>query len=341
MKILTRWPLLALCAASCSVAHAQSSVTLFGILDASARYTKNGDESVKSLSSGGINTSRLGFRGLEDLGEGFKAGFWLEAGLNVNDGTSSDATRIFNRRSTVSLLGNLGEIRIGRDYSVNYSGYTSYDPFGSNGVASADKFQSKLATTINTLTRADNQVLYFTPSTLGGFYAEAGLAAGQGVSGSKYFGGRGGYAAGPLDVSITYTQTTVTPNAAGDDLYKTFEVAGSYTIGSVKLLGYCSDSKYSNLKLLVCNAGALVHLGAGTIRLGYIDANASGGTTDANDAHQFALGYIYDLSKRTALYATAAKVVNKGTAAFVVSTPPVAVAGRDSTGYEVGLRHSF
>jgi predicted porin len=339
---MKRWALAALCAASGSLAQAQSSVILFGIADASARYTKNGDASADTLSSGGLNTSRIGFHGFEDLGDGFRAGFWLESGFNINDASPADTSRMFDRRSTVSLLDDrLGELRIGRDYTVTYSGYTSYDPFGSNGVASADKFQSKLGTTVNTLKRADNQVLYFTPSTLGGFYGEAGLAAGEGVSGSKYFAGRAGYASGPFDISIAYGQTTVTPNAAGDDQYRTYEVAASYTIGAVKLLGYCSNSKYSDLRLLVCNAGALIHLGRGTIRVGYIDANASGGSTDANDAQQFALGYVYDLSKQTALYATAAKVNNKGTAAFVVSTPPAAVAGRDSTGYEMGIRHSF
>jgi predicted porin len=133
----------------------------------------------------------------------------------------------------------------------------------------------------------------------------------------------------------------VTPNAAGDDQYKTFDVAASYTLGIVQLLGFCSNSRYAALKQVVYNGGALVHVGLGTIRVGYANANASGGSTNANDAHQFALGYIYEMSKQTALYATAAKVTNKGAAAYVVSTPPAAVAGRDSTGYELGLRHSF
>jgi predicted porin len=335
------WSLLGLGAAFCSLAQAQSSATLFGIVDASLRYAKNGDDSATTLSSGGLNTDRVGYHGIEDLGEGFKAGFWLEGGFNIYDGTQSDSSRFFNRRATVSLLGKLGEVRVGRDYSVTYNGYADFDPFGSNGVGSADKFQAKLGTTVNTLTRADDQVVYFTPATLGGFYGEGGLAAGEGISGDKYFAGRGGYASGPLDISITYGQTMVTPNASGDDWYRTFEIGASYTIGVVKLLGYCSDSKYSDLRMVVCNGGALIHIGRGTIRVGYINANASGGSTDANDAHQIALGYVYDMSKDTALYATAAKVSNKGSAAFVVSTPPSAVAGRDSTGCELGIRHHF
>ena len=62
---------------------AQSSVTLFGIVDAGVRYVENGkDNSITSASSNGINTSRLGFRGVEDLGDGLKAGFWLETGFS-------------------------------------------------------------------------------------------------------------------------------------------------------------------------------------------------------------------------------------------------------------------
>ena len=84
MKKATTFALLAVASAAAS---AQSSVTLFGVLDLNARYVKNGDVSLKSLSSGGINTSRLGFRGIEDLGGGLSAGFWLETGINPDTGT--------------------------------------------------------------------------------------------------------------------------------------------------------------------------------------------------------------------------------------------------------------
>src|SRR5947207_566921 len=80
-KSMKKFATLAVLAAASAGAYAQSSVTLFGIVDEAARYVKNGDLKVKSLASGGINTSRLGVRGTEDLGDGLKAGFWLETGL--------------------------------------------------------------------------------------------------------------------------------------------------------------------------------------------------------------------------------------------------------------------
>jgi hypothetical protein len=68
-------------------AHAQSSVTMFGVMDLGVQYTHGaGVGSVKALSNGGLSTSRLGFRGTEDLGGGLRAGFWLEGSLNPDTG---------------------------------------------------------------------------------------------------------------------------------------------------------------------------------------------------------------------------------------------------------------
>jgi predicted porin len=336
----------ALLVISAGAAHAQASnVTLFGVVDAGVRNVKNGDQSINSASSNGINTSRFGVRGTEDLGGGLRAGFWLESGLTPDTGSTSDAARFWNRRSTVSLLGTFGEVRLGRDYAPSYSGWVDFDTFGDNGVAAGGKFAVKLGSTVDTNTRADNQVQYIAPA-LGGFYGTVSAAAGEGTSGKKYYGGRAGYAAGPLNVSVAYGETTVTANAQGDDKYSTGEFGAAYNFGIVKVNGYFQQEKWGDVKLQVTHIGASVPLGSGTVRVGYTNANASGRTsagadTSGNDANQLALGYVYDLSKRTAVYGTLAKVSNKGSASYVVESNPVAVAGKDSTGYEIGLRHSF
>jgi len=342
---MKKFATLAVLAAISGGAYAQSSVTLFGVLDASARYVKNGDLKLKSLSSGGINTSRFGVRGIEDLGDGLKAGFWLESGLNVDSGSSSDSTRFFNRRSTVSLIGNFGELRLGRDFTPTYTGYTDYDPFGDNGVAASSKFDSNLGTARDTATRADNQIMYLLPSNIGGVYGRAAVAAGEGVAGKKYFGGRVGYAGGPVDVSVSYGQTTVAP-LLGEDKFKTADIGASYDFGVVKLMGYYTQNKFATQKLASYSLGVVVPVGVGQFKAAYTHANASGTTAtgtniDANDANQFALGYIYNLSKRTAVYGTGAYVKNKGNAAFAVASAPTLLAGQKSTGLEMGLRHSF
>ena len=342
---MKKFATLAVLAAASAGAYAQSSVTLFGVLDANARYVKNGDLKIKSLGSGGINTSRLGVRGTEDLGDGLKAGFWLETGLNADSGTQSDATRFWNRRATVSLMGNFGEVRLGRDFTPTYLGYSDYDPFGDNGVAASSKFDSSLGTARDTGTRADNQITYLTPGNLGGFYGRASVAAGEGTAGKKYYGARAGWAAGPIDVSAAYGQTEVAP-VAGDDKFKTFDVGASYDFGVVKAMGYYTQSKFVNQKIATYSLGAVVPLGVGQIKAVYTHANASGTTAagvnvDANDADQVALGYIYNLSKRTALYTTAAYVKNKGNATFAVASAPAMTPGAKSTGLEFGMRHAF
>ncbi|MGD9760499.1 MAG: porin, partial [Comamonas sp.] len=103
-------------------ASAQSKVELFGVVDVGVAHLGGSGASKTGLSTGGANISRLGFRGTEDLGGGLKAGFWLEAGLDVDSGAgkATGGGLNFNRRSTVSLMGNWGEVRLGRDDSATF-----------------------------------------------------------------------------------------------------------------------------------------------------------------------------------------------------------------------------
>eukprot|EP01036_Dinobryon_divergens_P002144 gene2144-2828_t len=136
---------LAVLAAS-GAAMAQSSVTLFGVVDATYAYGSGSVSNKSQLTNSGYNSSRLGFRGVEDLGGGLSASFWLEAGVNNDNGTggvtntnnqaatSTGGGLTFNRRSTVSLNGGFGEVRLGRDYTPQFWNLTVFDPFGTNGV---------------------------------------------------------------------------------------------------------------------------------------------------------------------------------------------------------------
>ena len=324
-------------------AAAQSSVTLFGVVDVNARYVKNGDTKSKQLGTDGLNSSRLGFRGTEDLGGGLKASFWLESAVNPDTGTSN-ATRFWHRRSTVSLETPIGELRLGRDFSPTYTGISDYDVFSDNGVGSFSKLVSTLGTVVDTNTRADNQVSYFTPKTLGGFYGRLSVAASEGTLGKKLFGGRVGYANSALDVSGSYGTTEVT--VAGDK-YKVGAIGASYDFKVVKLLASVSQRKYLAVKENLYLIGAGVPIGSsGLFRASFEKANLSGGaaagTADADDATLIALGYVHNLSKRTAVYGTVSRINNKGNQTFVTSaTTPSVPAGGKSTGVEVGLRHSF
>ncbi|MDN3922920.1 porin [Roseateles violae] len=341
---------LALLAGVSALAQAQTQITLFGVVDVAARHTKNGDESQTSLASGGAEKSRLGIRGTEQLSGGLKASFWLEGGLNADTGSSSDSSRFWNRRSTVSLHGGFGEVRLGRDATPTYSGYASYDVFGASGVGDASKFVSKLGTDVDTLERADNLVSYLLPADSAGFYGQVSAAAGEGAAGKKYYGGRLGFARGALDVSASYGETTVSPLAGSkDDKYKLGSLAASYDLRVAKLSGYVSQAKYADTKLSIANLGASVPVGPGSARLSYTYVDASGRTaaglnTEDNDSGQLAVGYVYDLSKRTSLYSTVAYIDNRHGASYVVDSKPALLSsntGKNSTGYEFGIRHSF
>ncbi len=350
--------LLALAAltAFAGAASAQSSVTLFGIVDQSVNSIKNGSNSMKMLSSDMLNSNRFGVRGVEDLGGGMRAGFWLESGLAPDIGTAGGGngqtgiTAFWNRRSTVSLLGGFGEVRLGRDYVVTFSNRAAYDPFGFNGLGSMGNVESTLSSGAITQVRGNNVVGYFLPA-MGGLFGGVQVAAGEANTGWKYMGGRLGYAGGPVSVSgaVGKTYKTGTMNSE----YKQMNFGASFNVGFMTIQGMYDKVDYTNTfggasqkHVLI---GALVPFGASTLKASY---NKTTGTLPTSatvrsqlGAKMFSFGYQYDLSKRTALYATYSSLNNDGDAttgaSFVVAAGPAMTRGATSSGYNAGVRHSF
>ena len=334
-------------------ASAQSSVTLFGVVDLSANSIKNGGTTARYLASNQLNSNRLGFRGTEDLGGGLTAGFWLEAGMNNATGnagggsgnvapTDAPSSQLFNRRSTVSLTSRMGEVRLGRDYDPSFWNTVFFDVNGANGLGQGLNLISSLGSGATSIARTNNSIAYFLPSGLGGIYGQLQVAAPEGAAGNNYRGGRVGYAAGPVDVAVAYGTT----KTVGGD-FKMENVGASYNFGVVKVFGYYNRNTYGDLRQNVYEASASVPLGQGEFRASYAKADASGNTaagvsTNANDARLASVGYIYNLSKRTALYTTYAKISNSGAAAFSILPGSLGNAsGRESSGYNFGVRHSF
>jgi predicted porin len=328
---------LAVLGAFAGVASAQSSVTIFGVVDLSINQIKNGTAKTTSMQSNQLNSNRLGFRGVEDLGGGMSAGFWLEAPMSNQDGNPGALN--FTRRSTVSLFSGAGEIRLGRDYDPSFWNTVYFDVNGANGIGEGLNLITALGSGASTIARANNSIGYFLPSNLGGVYGQAMAALGQGVDANKYYGGRIGYAAGPIDVAFGYGVTKVTP--AND--FKMMNIGASWNFGAAKLYGYWNQNKFGALKQDVYEISVGVPLGQGEFRASYGHENASGGTTNPNDANLWSLGYVYNLSKRTALYGGYAEISNKGAAAFTIlgGTAQAGLAGHKSSGFNVGMRHSF
>ncbi|CAN5778160.1 porin [soil metagenome] len=344
MNLKTTLSLLALAAASGNTL-AQSQVTISGTVDAAYRYLKNGSVDQSSLVSGSETTSKLAFIGTEDLGGGLKAGFWLETQLSADNGVAGvndlGVDRFWHRRSTVSLIDSkLGELRLGRAVLPTWSVLSWSDPFGTVGVGAGTTFYGN-PQTYDALTRvrADNAVQYFTPSTgLGGFYANLAAAPGEGRNGGKYVGGRIGYKAGPFEVTGAYSEGSV---IASD--VKTSIVGVGYNFGFVNLLASYQNVENAlnkNKHLLI---GANKAFGQGLVRASY-ERTEGAGLSNGLDADKFAVGYTYSLSKRTAIYTTAAYLKNKGSANFVIAAngfTPARGSQAKSTGFELGLRHNF
>jgi len=335
--------LLALAAltAFAGVASAQSSVTVFGVVDLNARSTKTGSTTLKTLSQDGNASSRLGFRGVEDLGGGMRAGFWLEAGhspdTGVAGGSNGFATAFFNRRATVSLLGGFGEVRLGRDYTPTFWNYTVFDPFGTNGVGSHSAILSTLGSTAVTLVRDNNTIGYFLPA-MGGVYGQVQAAPSEGLQGEKYVGGRLGYAGGPVNVAGAFGKTYKTGTMLAD--YKDVNFGASYNLGFLTLMGQYSKRDYSKADQKTVMLGTNIAVGAGTIKLSFAKSsgdnkNPAVAVLKAYDVTKIAGGYVHDLSKRTAVYAHLAK--ENRPAVTGVQTESSA----DVTAYEFGIRHSF
>lgn len=127
---------LALLASACA-ANAQSSVTIYGIADASVRFTDGLNASnaaaagsASAVSSGVNNTSRFGFRGSEDLGGGMAAIFNLESGINIDTGAQANATKFFDRASYLGIKANWGTVTMGRQTTVLADALSPVDPLG-------------------------------------------------------------------------------------------------------------------------------------------------------------------------------------------------------------------
>jgi predicted porin len=331
-------------------AQAQTSVTMFGIVDAAVgRVAASGGASRVGMTTSGINSSRWGVRGTEDLGGGMKAGFWLEAGLNNDTGTTNAA--FFNRRSTVSLMGGFGELRLGRDYTPTFWNLTVFDPFGTNGVAGWNSIglNSGALAAVPNAVRADNTVGYFLPN-LGGVYGQVMYGFGNedlstaAVKANQYTGLRFGYANGPIDVALSTGSSKVV--AGTNNKAQTSNIGASYNFGFAKLMAVYNQNKTGGVTTGEGKSwliGATAPLGSGEFKFSYssLDRVAALG-----DATQIGLGYQHNLSRRTAVYANFAQLSNKTPGTLTLSAQgnlaaPAAVAGGKSTGMEFGLRHSF
>lgn len=367
---------LALMGAFSSAAMAQSSVTIYGIADIGLQNLKNGNPAgaTTKLSSGQVQGSRLGFKGVEDLGDGLKAHFDLLMGLNLDEGSSAQGGRTFGRRSVVGLSGDFGVLEFGRDKTINNLFIDAFDPFHSgfinsgNGLSNLYFFGGTAnvngsASTANSAGRVGNAIFYYTPNW-GGFRGSAtygfGEAAGSNTPGSSY-GITLRYTNFGLDIGYSYSKdnnqlgAVSAPNAALTGTINarsanTFAV--SYDIGTPvgMLTPVFIYEKQKDENRLAPRLDQQNYSIGGTLKFDdsnslkatwtkIVDDTRRSATTalTVGDARQWALGFQHNLSKRTDLYIAYAKTNQDAFSKKVAAV----TAGADVTEFTLGIRHKF
>lgn len=234
----------AVLAASTSAAWAQSSVTLYGIVDAAARYTSNANAgtSTKTLAPGGMSQSRLGINVTEDMGGGLKALVNMEHRLNSDTGTVAAAD--FWRQAWVGLQSSeFGQIRLGRQYNILFDVYTStfasfrYSPY-------IEAYKPEIG--MSMAARQDNMVKYLVQ--VGNFYGEVQVSAGEGASGAsaalpnKTMGGLVRYNDGKFGAGGAYLQAT---EQTGKKIKATV-LGASFTDGPLYVHASWGENKFEN-----------------------------------------------------------------------------------------------
>lgn len=243
-------------------AHAQSSVTVFGLLDLNVSHYKAGSAAggssltlMQDGTANGLNGSRWGIRTTEDLGGGLRAGAVMEAGLTADTGAAAQGGRAFGRQVFVSLSHTAaGELRLGRQYILSDSVVGQGNPFGNalvnNPTTSVTNMGRNLPMWLNA-PRADNTVQLQTAS-LGGFHAAAQLAPGEGTA-DRFHGVRFVYQAGPLYTGLAYEWNKA--RSDGDNTNKSLSATANYNFGFMKLLG--GIQRNSELRLGSGNGAAV------------------------------------------------------------------------------------
>jgi len=227
-------------ALTCAVAlcsplvYAQSSVTLYGLADASVVYQTHADAQGKSalfMSNGAINHSRFGLIGNENLGGGNSAFFQLESGFNLQDGTMSAANTLFDRMAIVGLKGDFGSLTVGNQDTPFYLAMGALDP-----LTVGDYYDTSWWFATDTF-RKPSSVSY--SKSMGPLTATVGYAFG-GIAGSIARGSQWGaslnYTQGPFVLTTVYQQTKA---AALGGMQQIFGVAASYKYSDATFyLGY-------------------------------------------------------------------------------------------------------
>jgi predicted porin len=330
-------------------ALAQSNVTIYGRLNVSVERQKL--ESTVDVGEGDIVTtsdsiwalqnssSRIGFKGTEDLGGGLKASFLIEHGFSPDTG-AANAT-FWGRESWVALEGGFGKVRLGNmGPTAAYFATADYISMHNHDTGtSSDAFYLYPGD-------ARNTIAYTSPS-IGGFVGEVQVGLKETTtSGSKNtFVLAGNYDAGPLHLGVGFVNAPVGSGTANTgDTIKEFGIRGLYELGAFTFGAYFINNRIEadaggEAKRNSYRVSAMYAVGASEFHANFGVAGKTkvDDTTIIESAKQFTLGYNYNLSKRTRVYAFYTALSGDGREAYSTSVGPVGF----KNALAMGVRHNF
>lgn len=344
-----------------SLAHAQSTVNIYGIVDAAFVGERGGSGgNINKITSGAAAASRIGFRGEESLGEDLSAYFNLETGARIDTGEVDAAGTIFNRVALLGLRSKAGAIALGRQYTPYYTTLVNVvDPFRVGYAGTAKNLFPGWGTNI----RTSNTITYASPR-LHGMDLELAYSAGEqaSIKTGRQFGGALGYSHGPLTLRLAYNSKntdsagSATAPAVSRSVGRNTLLGANYDFGVARLfLGYGIDKGDNSTPLGNANnpyggvrptpstdgrdmlAGFTAPLGAGKLMFSVMRKDDR--TAFDQDAIQWGIGYQYFLSNRTLLYTSFASIRNRNGAGYTVGNG--GESGSGNRGFNMGVRLTF
>ena len=318
----------ALAAGACLVAalpaSAQSSLSMYGLVDMSVGSFKNpGADATKGVVSGNMTTSYFGLKGSEDLGGGLTASFAIESFMRSDTGAAGrfNGDTFWARSSWVGLsTPSLGALNIGRNTTSLFVNTLLFNAFGDSFGFSPSIRHTFTSGTVTGDTGWSDSIKYSSPK-FGGLSFTAHVAAGE-ANGGKNGGLSALYFGGPLALGFAWQSVS-----KGDtvDNTKAWQLGGSYALGDAKLFAQYGnvDNDATGNSFDITGLGTSVKFGAGSLlaQWGRISPDTGAKRTT------FSLGYDYFLSKRTDLYAVYMSDKLSGLSS--------------GTSYAVGIRHRF
>jgi predicted porin len=317
------------------IAFAQSAnVQLYGVMDAAVSSEDNGVARHTVVNSGNQSSSRFGFRGTEDLGNGMKALFNLEGGVAIDTGAGDSA--LFGRRAVVGLQGDFGTVTIGREYSPIASVAGATDITGQG-------FYGSNLSAFNYLTRRLSNSVNYRSAPMSGFSVLAAWSAGEAATGQPKSDLKGvglEYAQGKLYAGAAYHTNNNLPNG-GDT--KEYAAGVAYKFGDFEVKGnyLAQDPDGVNNKFTQYNLGAAYTMGPGKFFVNLQQNKIENGARGKG----WNVDYSYALSKRTNLYTGYARLDNNSLGNFALNSSSIKLApgkiGTDLSAFNVGIRHTF